>query len=80
MLGATVIILHKDGMRSIYSNLADDQLVAPGDSVKQGSTIGRCGDTAAEEVSEPPHLHFEISINEEPANPHDYLPTGNNAE
>ncbi len=74
MMGTTVIILHPSGLRSIYSNLAEKELVAPGDTVTKGSIIGKTGDTASEEVSEPPHLHFEISLNEEPVNPHDYLP------
>ncbi len=80
MMGTTVIILHKDGVRSIYSNLSDRDTVSAGDAVTQGSIIGKTGDTASEEVSEPPHLHFEISLNEEPVNPHDYLPTNNSAE
>jgi len=39
----------------------------------QGSVIGKAGSTAAAEVSEPPHIHFEMSLNEEPVNPHDYI-------
>ena len=80
MMGTTVIILHQNGIRSIYSNLSDKDTASAGDTVTQGSIIGKTGDTASEEVSEPPHLHFEISLNEEPVNPHDYLPTENNAE
>lgn len=74
MLGTTVIILHKDGVRSIYSNLADKVSITVGDSVTRGSILGKTGDTAFGESAEAPHLHFEISLNEEPVNPKDYLP------
>lgn len=73
LMGKTVIILHSEGVRSIYSNLSNEDIVKTGDSVKQGSIIGRAGSTAAAEVSEPPHFHFEMSLNEEPVNPHDYI-------
>ncbi len=81
MMGTTVIVLHSGGVRTIYSNLADSVPVGVGDSVKQGGTIGKVGGTAAAEVSEPPHIHFEVSLNEEPVNPHDYLQDmGDNGE
>ncbi len=80
MYGTTVIILHKDGLRSIYSNLVDNLVIAEGDAVARGGIIGKVGSTAAAEVAEPPHLHFEMSLNEEIVNPHDYLPTGNSEE
>lgn len=81
MMGTTVIILHSGGIRTIYSNLSDIGLVSIGDDVKGGAIIGKTGSTAAAEVSEPPHLHFEMSVNEEPVNPHDYIQiSGNETE
>ncbi len=74
MFGRTVIILHNGGVRSIYSNLAEGTEVAIGDNVTKGTPIGRVGSTATAEALEKPHLHFEISLNEETANPHNYLP------
>ena len=76
MLGTTVIILHSGGLRSIYSNLSDNIHTATGDAVAKGAVIGKVGNTAAEEVGEPSHLHFEMSLNEETVNPHDYLSIG----
>ncbi len=73
MMGKTVVVLHNGGIRTIYSNLAENVLVNIGDSVAQGTPLGRVGSTAAAEVSEPSHIHFEVSFNEEPQNPHDYL-------
>ena len=73
MFGKTIIILHDGGIRSIYSNLAEDAAVAVGDNVLSGSVIGKVGNSAAAEVTENSHLHFEVSANEESVNPHDYL-------
>ncbi|MDY4214380.1 MAG: M23 family metallopeptidase [Eubacteriales bacterium] len=73
MFGKTIIILHDGGIRSIYSNLAEDVAVAVGDNVLSGSVIGKVGNSAAAEVTENSHLHFEVSVNEESVNPHDYL-------
>lgn len=74
MYGSTVIILHNEGLRSIYGNLSEEIPVNVGDSVAAGAIIGKVGNTAAAEVAESPHLHFEVSLNEETVNPHDYLP------
>ena len=62
MFGKTIIILHDGGIRSIYSNLAEDAAVAVGDNVLCGSAIGNVGNTAAAEVSENSHLHFKSAI------------------
>lgn len=74
MLGRTVILLHSGGVRSIYSNLADGNEIAVGDNVLKGTVIAHVGSSAAAEALEKPHLHFEVSLNEETANPYDYLP------
>lgn len=77
MLGRTVIIMHDNGIRSIYSNLAEGDEAVVGNNVLCGTVIGKIGNTAAAEVSEAPHLHFEVSVNEETVNPHDYLNIAN---
>lgn len=73
MMGTTVIILHSGGVRTIYSNLEDNTSLQIGDSVAKGAIIGKVGSSSALEASEPPHLHFEMSLNEETVSPHDYL-------
>ena len=80
MFGRSVIVLHDGGIRSIYSNLAEGTEVAIGDNVLKGTPIGRVGSTATAEAAEKPHLHFEISLNEETVNPHDYLPQTQESE
>lgn len=73
MMGTTVILLHGNGVRTIYSNLDSNLPIDIGTNVTAGTIIGKIGSTAALEASEPPHLHFEMSLNEETVNPHDYL-------
>lgn len=73
MLGTTVIVLHSGGIRTIYSNLSPQVSAETGDAVKGGAPIGKVGSTAALESSEPSHLHFEVSVNEETVNPRDYM-------
>lgn len=71
--GLTVIIEHTNGYKTIYSNLLTTEFVVEGEKVKQGQSIGTVGNTAAFEVSEEPHLHFELLKNNEQLNPELYL-------
>ena len=71
--GLTVIIEHTNGYKSVYSNLLSTEFVVEGEKVKQGQSIGTVGNTAAFEVSEEPHLHFEILKNNEQLNPELYI-------
>ncbi len=80
MFGRTIILLHNDGVRTIYSNLAEGNEVVTGDTITQGTPIGKVGSSASAEALEEPHLHFEISLNEETVNPHDYLPDNSTNE
>jgi murein DD-endopeptidase MepM/ murein hydrolase activator NlpD len=71
MMGQTVEITHVGGYTTIYKNL---QTKLPsgtleGAKVSAGDTIGYVGDTALVEISESPHLHFEIIKDEEYTNP-----------
>ncbi|MCX7842471.1 MAG: peptidoglycan DD-metalloendopeptidase family protein [Clostridia bacterium] len=72
--GITVIINHNNGIKTVYANLASDEIVSPNQKVKQGEVIGSIGTTAAFESAEQPHLHFEVLKNNEPADPLAYLP------
>ena len=59
-LGATIEIDHGKGYISRYSNLSTEATVEEGDVVHRGQVIGRVGDTALFETSDPSHLHFEV--------------------
>ena len=62
MMGQTVVIVHKDGYKSVYQNMqtAVPSEITAGAEVKAGAQIGSVGDTALIEISEEPHLHFEL--------------------
>jgi len=72
--GITVIIQHAAGIKTVYCNLAGDDVVVPNQKVKQGEIIGSVGNTAAFEAAEQPHLHFEVLKNDEYVDPLLYLP------
>lgn len=73
-LGITIIIDHQNGIKTVYANLASDEMVTPNQKVKQGDVIGSVGNTSAFESAEQPHLHFEVLKNNIPVNPAEYLP------
>lgn len=70
--GTTVTILHDDGFKTIYSNLLSAEFVAEGQAIEKGQTIGSVGDNAAFEISDEPHLHFEMRKEGENVNPSNY--------
>jgi len=73
LLGKTVEITHKDGSKSLYSNLSADGLVSVGKEVTSGEKIGVVGDSAISEIADEAHLHFEIVVNGASVDPLDYL-------
>lgn len=74
MLGTTVIIDHGNGLKSIYANLAAIPTVQVGDTVLGGDVIGAVGSTALGETGEVSHLHFAMTLNDNPVDPTEYLP------
>ena len=58
--GLTIVIEHNDGYETVYSNLLSSEFVVEGEKVERGQSIGTVGNTAAFEVADEPHLHFEI--------------------
>ena len=72
-LGILVIIAHQNGIKTIYANLASDNMVTANQKVKLGDVIGAVGNSAIFESAEQPHLHFEVLKNNIPVNPGDYI-------
>lgn len=62
MMGQTVVIVHANGYKSVYQNMQTSVPagIQEGATVKAGTKIGSVGDTALIEISEDPHLHFEL--------------------
>lgn len=77
--GIVVVIDHNNGLKSLYSNLASDDMVTVNQKIKQGDIIGSVGNTAAFESAEQPHLHFEVLKDNVNVDPTSYLPK-NSAE
>ena len=73
--GNVVKIDHGDGLVTIYSSL-EEPVVSVGQSVTEGTALGLLGTSATKEMSDGSHLHFEVSLNGEVADPYDYLPAG----
>ncbi len=68
--GYAVLIEHGQGYATLYAHL-DDYVVERGEYVAAGQRIGCVGDTG---YSFGPHLHFEVRVNGQAANPLQYLP------
>lgn len=71
--GLTITISHDDGYETVYSNLLSSEFVNEGDEVTQGQTIGTVGESASFEISEVPHLHFEMYKDGKAVNPTAYF-------
>jgi len=61
-------------MRSVYANLSEETAVAVGAWVDPGVVIGTVGRSALCEISQEPHLHFELRRNGAPVDPAVFLP------
>lgn len=72
--GITVVIDHGNDLKSLYRNLAADDTVTVNQKVTQGEIIGSIGNTAMDESSEQPHLHFEVLEKDVCVDPTTYLP------
>lgn len=72
--GVVVIIDHSNGLKTVYSNLASDDMVTSNQKVKQGDIIGSVGNTAIFESAEQSHLHFEVLVDNVSVDPVAYLP------
>lgn len=71
--GLTVVIEHDDGFQTVYSNLLTAEFVSEGEKVTKGQTIGTVGNTAAFEIADEAHLHFEILKDSIQVDPDIYL-------
>ena len=72
-LGRCVIVDHQNGFKTMYANLAENTQVKEGDELMQGDVIGAVGNTALGDRTDEPHLHFEITKQNENINPVEYL-------
>lgn len=71
--GLTIIVEHVNGYKTVYSNLLSTEFVSEGETVEEGQSLGTVGNSAAFEIADEPHLHFEIIKNEEYLDPKIYF-------
>lgn len=69
-LGNHVIVDHGNGVTSVYAHLAFIS-VQKGQQVNLDTALGRAGSTG---LSTGPHLHFEIRVHGQAANPRQFIP------
>ena len=75
-MGTTVVIRHEDGYTTKYSCLAQEVMVAAGDTVSMGQQIGGVGTTALLESALEPHVHFSVTCDNEVVDPAEFLELG----
>ena len=71
--GLTIVIEHENGFETVYSNLLSSEFVVEGEKVEKGQSIGTVGNTAAFEIADEPHLHFEVLKDSVQVDPSIYL-------
>ena len=70
--GVTVKVQHHDGVITVYKNL-EKSVVKKDDILDEGQMIGTVGNKGEFEVSQKPHLHFEVVADEKYINPLDFI-------
>lgn len=73
LLGNVVVLLHADGIKTVYAGLDGSFTLKNGDSVKQGDSVGRLSGQIPLEAAAGTHLHFEVIEDGKQVNPLDYL-------
>ncbi|MFW5694476.1 MAG: LysM peptidoglycan-binding domain-containing M23 family metallopeptidase [Alkalispirochaeta sp.] len=69
LLGLSVTVAHRGDYQTRYAHL-QETLVAVGDTLSEGDTLGYVGSTG---MSTGPHLHFEVRYQGEPRDPERYI-------
>lgn len=72
-LGEVVIIDHGKGFKTLYANLSEAiEGLQEGSQVQQGEQIAKSGNTG---LTDEPHLHFMVFLNENAVDPEEFLTT-----
>jgi murein DD-endopeptidase MepM/ murein hydrolase activator NlpD len=68
--GTTLVVDHGNGLATVYCHLSRAS-VKEGDKVSRGQVLAESGMTG---LATGPHLHFEVRVDGEPADPREFLP------
>lgn len=73
--GRYMVIDHKNGLKTLYSNLEDDVQIKEGQKISKGQEIGKVGKTAGNYSEEKygDHLHFEVLKDNIKVDPEKYV-------
>ena len=72
-MGTTVVIRHDGGYVTVYASLDPELAVSAGDEVKLGQAIGHVGCSAMLETAIGDHVHFCVTLDDEPMDPAEFL-------
>lgn len=74
LMGNRITVEHSDGYETVYASLDSvKEGLAEGSKVLRGQSIGTVGTSAAGEVEDGAHLHFEVFLDGKSVNPQTYL-------
>ena len=75
MMGTCVAIDCGNSIMITYKNLASNlpENIVVGNEIAEGQKVGNIGDTAIMEIADEPHLHFEMTIEDEAVDPMEYI-------
>ena len=73
LTGVTLTIDHKNGLKTVYNGLLNEDLIAVGTIVETGDTIGYVSNTNLQEAKDGSHIHFEVIENGNLINPEKYM-------
>ncbi|HHY81811.1 MAG TPA: peptidoglycan DD-metalloendopeptidase family protein [Clostridiales bacterium] len=71
--GIVITLAHENGLKTVYVGLSTKDMVRVGQQVEKGQVISGIGRTAAFEIIDDPHVHFEVLLNGEHQDPVLYL-------
>ncbi|MGO1713288.1 MAG: peptidoglycan DD-metalloendopeptidase family protein, partial [Senegalia sp. (in: firmicutes)] len=73
-LGRVITIDHGDGLITKYAGISEKILVKKNQSINKGDLVASIGEAVGYEVSQGPHLHFEVLENGKNIDPKAYIP------
>ena len=71
--GIVITLDHGNGLKTVYIGLSTKDMVKEGQQVEINQVISGIGRTAGFEITEDPHLHFEVWLDGEIQDPQDYI-------
>jgi len=71
--GIVITLSHDDNLKTVYMGLSTGDMVRVGQQVQKGQVISGIGRTAAFEILDDAHVHFEVLLNGEHQDPANYL-------